>query len=1274
MAKTTWDVWVVLANDPNQTVAYLPRWKTIQFSDQLNDVGSATIEHDFSDPFFDVFQSERGDSLLEGPYALQIRRDGTPVFTFFIEDVQVDRAGTSQPLTIGGRGIAAALEWAIVLPEDFSNQARATAGTTQRPKFFDRLFPGYAYQTRVATTGALTANYSNGPQSDVPGAGARLTATSNGSINNSGIDGVTDLVVGDNILVKNQANAAHNGVYWIVTVGGASAPWVLQRTARADGSPISDLEVGNAAFVNEGTTNGYTSWSISSNGGLSNSNQVGSVAIAWTQVALGSFTGISAFYIIFKEADTGYEYSTKKTDFGTVKTLNGRGGTGYAVDWPLSLDSTLTASLGKTDSKGRVVRDGGNFNIAVGRTALDVLNEVSANTGVDWHVSPTGVISIAVRPFTTGTTVFSVPFGNDLTSASSALLFSLPMLETVETRTSVADLRTVVYGSDGFNLDRQISDRTGTYGFRESFIENTADDAPAVANITASAIRKVRDGKLQITAGFAERDGMVAWSNFGIGDKVLVEIDTGTFSDRIISAIGASVDQNGSEEIEVTFGDIFQDIASNLKYAANYGRLGAADIPAFTLRGTSSRPTSATGTSVKQEVQGLSNRVVVNWEPSDNTSTAQNEVVVYRQEQNSSGTGITRTLTNIYRSGNIGYATTSAAHGYSVGDLVNIYGTTNSYFNQSFVFITSISASVNFTFDSVGPDIPSGTYTSGTVARVVERHSTIVPSGVDSAAFENLGAPGRQYNFTVIPYTVNGQAGLPSDPFPFTASASAQIVLNGAIRSNNYVANTSGWTIESDGNAELNQVTVRNGAWVQGTLTAATLQTGTSNPRLVVNSSGLYAYNTTGDLVTSISASTGAFFSSSASVSGNITANALAANSTITSPVITGGSISGSTIDIGGADSTSFHVDSSGNMWLGAATLAGAPFQVSSAGALTATSAAITGGTIDVGGNDATSFHIDSSGNMWLGAATFASAPFRVTSAGALTATSATISGYIATGGAATDVNNNATTISGSKITTGTLHADRIQAGTLSASQISTGTLSADFISGGTIDASNINGVSITGVTISGSSLQVGDRILLPTDGGQVLLGTASGGSATQCYVFAGGSQGFYVDTSGNGSTWLAGANIFTNLTQFTSGRTIVGLVTGTAAGTTLVVSGGQVYRTSSKRELKENIQDFNNIALIDGLRPRTFTWKVAPGRFKEETEEERVRRESSVNVGFIAEEVEEASNGLLSVYNYEEDGQGEVEMYKHLDILALAVANIQDLRRRIALLESSGS
>lgn len=90
-------------------------------------------------------------------------------------------------------------------------------------------------------------------------------------------------------------------------------------------------------------------------------------------------------------------------------------------------------------------------------------------------------------------------------------------------------------------------------------------------------------------------------------------------------------------------------------------------------------------------------------------------------------------------------------------------------------------------------------------------------------------------------------------------------------------------------------------------------------------------------------------------------------------------------IDIGGFDSGSFHVDTSGNLWLGAGSYSSAPFRISNAG------------NVDVGGADSTSFHIDNSGNIWSGAGAFNAStnPFSVTSAGALTATNANITGTI---------------------------------------------------------------------------------------------------------------------------------------------------------------------------------------------------------------------------------------------------------------------------------------
>jgi hypothetical protein len=86
-------------------------------------------------------------------------------------------------------------------------------------------------------------------------------------------------------------------------------------------------------------------------------------------------------------------------------------------------------------------------------------------------------------------------------------------------------------------------------------------------------------------------------------------------------------------------------------------------------------------------------------------------------------------------------------------------------------------------------------------------------------------------------------------------------------------------------------------------------------------------------------------------------------------------------LDIGGSDTSSFHVDIDGNLWLGASTYGSAPFTISNTG------------NVNVGGTDASSFHIDKDGNIWSGAATFNTAtnPFYVTAAGAIKATSGRI-------------------------------------------------------------------------------------------------------------------------------------------------------------------------------------------------------------------------------------------------------------------------------------------
>lgn len=85
------------------------------------------------------------------------------------------------------------------------------------------------------------------------------------------IDGV-NLVAGDRILVKNQTNAWFNGIYAV-----SSGSWA--RTSDADDN--NDLIGGVTVWVNEGTTQQDTGWTVINDGTVT----IGTTSITWTQTS-----------------------------------------------------------------------------------------------------------------------------------------------------------------------------------------------------------------------------------------------------------------------------------------------------------------------------------------------------------------------------------------------------------------------------------------------------------------------------------------------------------------------------------------------------------------------------------------------------------------------------------------------------------------------------------------------------------------------------------------------------------------------------------------------------------------------------------------------------------------------------------------------------------------------------------------------------------------------------------------------------------------------------
>lgn len=107
----------------------------------------------------------------------------------------------------------------------------------------------------VATTANLTATYSNGTS------GVGATLTNSGTQAALVIDGVT-LVVGNRVLVKDQATGLQNGIYTVTNIGSVSTNWILTRTTDYDS--VAQTVRGDTVSVISGTVSVASLWMLTS--------------------------------------------------------------------------------------------------------------------------------------------------------------------------------------------------------------------------------------------------------------------------------------------------------------------------------------------------------------------------------------------------------------------------------------------------------------------------------------------------------------------------------------------------------------------------------------------------------------------------------------------------------------------------------------------------------------------------------------------------------------------------------------------------------------------------------------------------------------------------------------------------------------------------------------------------------------------------------------------------------------------------------------------------
>lgn len=231
---------------------------------------------------------------------------------------------------------------------------------------------------RTATTTTLPANtYANGSS----GAGATLTGNSNGAL--SAQDSVT-LAASDDILVKNEGSASHNGIYTLTQLGDGSHPYILTR--RTDCDTASDV-IDAVVKVQEGALNADTVWECTADATIT----MGSTSLPWAKVGPYSVFGAS-----------GTTHST-----GLVPDPSSSAGSTKFLREDATWDVVAFASSVGGGSNGSISPD--NTWIAISSVSIPGAGTylITANVGTSANISAgtLGVVQARVQDTTNTATV-----------------------------------------------------------------------------------------------------------------------------------------------------------------------------------------------------------------------------------------------------------------------------------------------------------------------------------------------------------------------------------------------------------------------------------------------------------------------------------------------------------------------------------------------------------------------------------------------------------------------------------------------------------------------------------------------------------------------------------------------------------------------------------------------------------------------------------------------------------------------------------------------------
>ena len=416
----------------------------------------------------------------------------------------------------------------------------------------------YHDPVRVEKEGNLNATYDNGTS----GVGATLTNA--GTQAALVIDGVT-MVVNDRVLIYEQTNAAHNGIYTVTNVGSASTNWVLTRATDADSYSPSDpdaLGQGDAFFVSEGAAGAGETYVMTTEGTITfgttditfsqiSATQIYSagdgLTLTGTTFAVGAGTGVTVNandVAIGQAVGTGDTVTFATVNANLTGNVTGNADTATALATArtiggVSFNGTANIDLPGVNTAGNQDTSGNAETataLGTGRT-ISLTGDVTGTSGSfdgSENVSIAATIaanSVALGTDTTGNYVANISAGNliDVSGGGSETATVTVNVDLSELSTSTADgdgdFFVVV---DSFNAQRKLT--KGDINI--SGFNNDAGYTTNVGDITGvTAGTYITGGG---TSGTVTVN--VDATSANTASKVVARDSSGDFSARIITA------------------------------------------------------------------------------------------------------------------------------------------------------------------------------------------------------------------------------------------------------------------------------------------------------------------------------------------------------------------------------------------------------------------------------------------------------------------------------------------------------------------------------------------------------------------------------------------------------------------------------------------------------------------------------------------------------------------------------------------------------------------